>query len=46
MSAQQKEVLKATIYNLGCGDADLFASLATMTDEQLEQILTEICSRL
>lgn len=46
MSAQQKEVLKATIYNLSDGDAALYAALASMTDEQIEQVLTEICSRL
>jgi len=46
MSAQQREVLKSTIYNMGCGDAELFAALASLTDEQLEQILTDICSKL
>ena len=46
MSAQNRETLKATIYNLSCGDAALYAALASMTDEQIEQVLTEICSRL
>lgn len=46
MSAQQKEVLKATIYNLSDGDAALYAALASMTDSELEQILTDICSKL
>lgn len=46
MSAQQKETLKATIFNLSDGDAALYAALASMTDEQLEQVLTDICSRI
>lgn len=46
MSQQNRETLKATIYNLSCGDAELFAALASLTDEQLEQILTDICSKL
>ena len=46
MSAQNRETLKATIYNLSCGDTELFAALASLTDSELEQILTEICSRL
>lgn len=46
MSAQQREVLKSTIYNMGCGDAELYAVLASLTDSELEQLLTEICSRL
>ena len=46
MSAQQKEVLKATIYNLSDGDVALYAALASMTDSELEQILTDICSKL
>ena len=46
MSAQQKEVLKATIYNLSDGDAALYDALASMTDSELEQVLTEICSKL
>ena len=46
MSQQNRETLKSTIYNLSDGDAELFTALASLTDEQLEQILTEICSRL
>lgn len=46
MSQQNRETLKSTIYNLSDGDAALYAALASMTDEQIEQVLTEICSRL
>ena len=46
MSQQNRETLKSTIYNLSDGDAALYAALASMTDSELEQVLTEICSRL
>ena len=46
MSAQNRETLKATIYNLSDGDAELYTALASLTDSELEQVLTEICSRL
>lgn len=46
MSAQNRETLKATIYNLSDGDAALYTALASLTDSELEQVLTEICSRL
>jgi len=45
MSEQNRNTLKSTIYNLSDGDAALYAALASMTDEQLEQILTDICSK-
>ena len=46
MSQQNRETLKSTIYNLSDGDAALYAALASMTDEQIEQVLTEICSKV
>ena len=46
MSEQNRNTLKSTIYNLSDGDAALYAALASMTAEQIEQVLTEICSRL
>lgn len=46
MSQQNRETLKATIYNLSDGNTELYTALASLTDEQLEQILTDICSKL
>ena len=46
MSAQNRETLKATIYNM-TSDAgpELFEELAALADEELETILNEIMRR-
>ena len=50
MSAQQRELLKRTIYNLGgaddCNATDLYAALAACTDAELEDILNSILCRI
>lgn len=45
MSAQNKDLLIATINNLASGSEGLYKELATMTDEQIESILNEILQR-
>ena len=45
MSAQNRECLEATIYNLDTGNLDLFEELANMPDEDLERILNEILKK-
>ena len=45
MSTQNREMLKATIYNLASGSEDLYRELAMMTDRQLEEVINEILQR-
>ena len=45
MSAQQKEMLKATIFNLSDCNIELFAALASLSDEELEQILNDLLKK-
>ena len=46
MSEQNRNTLKATIYNLGgTGDSDLFAEIASLTDAELEQVLTDLLKK-
>ena len=42
MSAKNRELLKATIYNLESGNEELFFALSSMTDQEIETTLNEI----
>ena len=46
MSQQNRECLKRTIYNLESGSESLFEALASMTDEELEEVLNDIITKL
>ena len=45
MSAQNKQLLIATINNLSDGSLEMFRELATLTDSELESILNEILQK-
>ena len=42
MSAEDRELLRATIYNLASGNEELFFTLSSMTDEEIENTLNDI----
>ena len=45
MSEQNRNMLKSTIFNMSDGNIELFAALAALTDEQLEQVLNDLLKK-
>ena len=45
MSAENRELLRATIYNLEKGSPELYTALAALTDSELEDVLNTILKR-